>query len=64
MRSIRFKQIIVLILIFFFLFGDFFNLKKKLKDLFKYLNNSIFKNYKKKETWTHIFGFGNQSFTY
>lgn len=49
MRSIRFKQIIVLIFFFLFLFGDFFNLKKKLKDFFKYLNNSIFKNYKKKE---------------
>lgn len=49
MRSIRFKQIIVLILFFFFLFGDFFNLKKKLKDFFNYLNNSIFKKYRKKE---------------
>ena len=50
MRNISFKQILVLILIFFFLFGDFFSLKKKLKDLLRYLNNSIFKKHRKKGT--------------
>lgn len=39
MRNINFKQILVLILIIFFLFGDFFNLKKKLNNLINYIYN-------------------------
>ena len=44
MRNISLKQIIIVILVFFLLFGDFFNLKKKVT---VYLND--FKNYVNKK---------------
>lgn len=50
MKNISIKQILLLILIFFFLFGDFLNLKKKIKTFFNYLNNVIVKINKKKGT--------------
>ena len=48
MRFVSFKQFLLLIIVFFFLFGDFFSLKKKLNRLFIYLNNFIDKNDRKK----------------
>lgn len=48
MRNISLKQILILMLIFFFLFGDFKNLKKKTINTFEYLNNFMFKNNRKK----------------
>lgn len=42
--NINFKQIILLILIFFFLFGDFFHLKQKIQKLYNYLVNFVKKN--------------------
>lgn len=50
MKNISFKQIILLVIIFFFLFGDFYNLKKKLEIFIKSVNNFIFKKIKKKGT--------------
>lgn len=50
MRNISFKQILVLLLIFFFLFGDFFNLKKKLTNLITHFNDFVLKKNKKKGT--------------
>jgi hypothetical protein len=50
MRNISFKQIILLVLIFFFLFGDFHNLKKKFTSYFKQLDTFIFKKNRKKRT--------------
>jgi hypothetical protein len=50
MRNINFKQILVLVLIFFFLFGDFFKVKKKIKQFLKYLSNVIFGDNRKKRT--------------
>jgi hypothetical protein len=50
MRNISFKQIIILILIFFLLFGDFSNLKKKLTSSFKKINDFISKKNRKKRT--------------
>lgn len=47
-KNINFKQIIVLILLFLFFFGDFLNLKKKIKDVAIYFNNNVFKKDKKK----------------
>lgn len=48
MRNISLKQLLILVLIFFFLFGDFLNLKKKLKNILEYLNNFMFKKNRKK----------------
>ena len=48
MRNISFKQIVILILIFFLLFGDFSNLKKKITYYFKQLNNFINNKNRKK----------------
>jgi Sec-independent protein translocase protein TatA len=41
MRNISFKQLILIIIIFFFLFGDFLKLKKQILTFVKYLNNII-----------------------
>ena len=43
MRNISIGQIVILLLIFFLLFGDFNNLKKKVKKLIKNVND-YFKN--------------------
>lgn len=48
MKNISLKQLCLLVIIFFFLFGDFINLKKKITTFKNYLNNIIFKNSKKK----------------
>lgn len=48
MKNISLKQLLLLVIIFFFLFGDFINLKKKIITFKSYLNNTIFKNSKKK----------------
>lgn len=50
MGNISFKQIVILIFIFFFLFGDFYRLKKKLDVFVKSINNLIFKKTRKKGT--------------
>jgi Sec-independent protein translocase protein TatA len=50
MKNISFKQILLLVLIFFFLFGDFFSLKKKLKNFMKYLNTFFTNKSRKKGT--------------
>jgi hypothetical protein len=50
MKNISLKQIILLIIIFFFLFGDFYNLKKKFENFIKSVNNFILKKIKKKGT--------------
>ena len=50
MRNISIKQILVLLIISFFLFGDFLNVKKKLHETFKKANNFFFKNNRKKGT--------------
>lgn len=50
MKNINFKQFVVLIFIFFFLFGDFNSLKKKLKVFSKYVNNFVLKKNRKKGT--------------
>lgn len=50
MRNISFSQIIVLIIICFLLFGDFFKLKKKLNNLKKQFNNSFSTKNRKKGT--------------
>ena len=42
MLKINFKQIIVIIFLFLFLFGNFSVLKKKILNVFKYLNNFKF----------------------
>lgn len=49
MRNIGFGQIIILLLLCFLLFGDFFSLKKKLVDLGKNINSYLSqKNNRKK----------------
>jgi hypothetical protein len=48
MRNVGFGQILVLILLCFLLFGDFFSLKKKLIDIGKQINNYLSKNNRKK----------------
>lgn len=48
MRNIGFGQILVLLLLCFFLFGDFISLKKKLIDLSKNVNSYISKKNRKK----------------
>jgi Sec-independent protein translocase protein TatA len=48
MRNIGFGQILVLLLLCFLLFGDFFSLKKKLVEIGKQVNNYILKNNRKK----------------
>lgn len=50
MRSINFKQILILIIIFFFLFGDLLNVKKKLNNILKHINNFALKKNRKKGT--------------
>jgi Sec-independent protein translocase protein TatA len=50
MKNISFKQILLLVLIFFFLFGDFFSLKKKIKNFMKYLNTFFTNKSRKKGT--------------
>lgn len=50
MRNISFGQILVLAIICFLLFGDFFNLKKKLAALKKQFNDTFFKKNRKKGT--------------
>lgn len=50
MRNISFKQIIILIIIFFLLFGDFPNLKKKLVAVFKQVKEFTLKKNRKKRT--------------
>lgn len=50
MKNISIKQIIIVVLIFFFLFGDFFRVKKKLQHLLKQILTFIFKNDRKKGT--------------
>jgi hypothetical protein len=48
MRNLNFKQILLLILIFFFLFGDLVGLKKKIKNCYcsiiSYFDNADKKN--------------------
>lgn len=48
MRNIGFGQIIILLLLCFLLFGDFFSLKKKLVALGKTMNSYLSKNNRKK----------------
>ncbi len=48
MRSISIGQIIVLMLISFLLFGDFKKLKKKIKNMFSYLNTYFDQKNRKK----------------
>lgn len=48
MRNVGFGQILVLILLCFLLFGDFFSFKKKLIDISKQINNYLSKNNRKK----------------
>ena len=48
MRNIGFGQILVLLLLCFLLFGDFFSFKKKLVEIGKQVNNYILKNNRKK----------------
>jgi hypothetical protein len=48
MRPVSIKQIILIILIFFILFGDFFNFKKKIKNLASYFTENIFSKPRKK----------------
>lgn len=50
MRNINFKQILILIVIFFLLFGDFLNIKKKLTSFAKHFNNVVFNKNRKKGT--------------
>lgn len=51
MRNIiSLKQLIILVFIFFFLFGDFYSLKKKLESVVKHITTTVFKKVKKKGT--------------
>lgn len=48
MRNIGLSQIVLLLLLCFLLFGDFFKLKKKLIDIAKQINSYLSKNSRKK----------------
>lgn len=48
MRNIGLGQFLVLLLLCFLLFGDFFSLKKKLIEIGKQLNTYLLKNDRKK----------------
>ena len=48
MRNVGFGQILVLVLLCFLLFGDLSNLKKKLIEVSKQINNYLSKNDRKK----------------
>ena len=48
MRNISIKQILILLLISFFFFGDFFSIKKKLQKLVKRTTHFLFKYNRKK----------------
>lgn len=50
MRNISFKQILILVLIFFFLFGDFFSVKKKINQLVKRFKETFMDSHRKKRT--------------
>lgn len=50
MRNISIKQIIIVLIISFFLFGDFFSVKKKLQKISKNITDFFFKNNRKKGT--------------
>nr|YP_009329929.1 Sec-independent protein translocase component tatA [Didymosphenia geminata]API83120.1 Sec-independent protein translocase component tatA [Didymosphenia geminata] len=43
MKNLNFKQILLIIIIFFFLFGDFIKIKKKFNELYVYITK-YFKN--------------------
>ena len=47
MRNISIKQILIILIISLFLFGDFFNIKKKLQKLIKGVNHFLFTRNKK-----------------
>jgi Sec-independent protein translocase protein TatA len=47
-RNISFGQILLLLLLCFLLFGDFYKLKKKLIEIGKQINNYLLKNNRKK----------------
>ena len=49
MANINFSKLVILLIIFFFLFGDFSLLKKNIEKLFKHYNkNSKIKKFRKK----------------
>nr|YP_010377337.1 Sec-independent protein translocase component tatA/E [Helicotheca tamesis]QYB23024.1 Sec-independent protein translocase component tatA/E [Helicotheca tamesis] len=53
MANINFSKILVLIILFFLLFGDFSVLKKNITKLFKQYNNILKKKkFRKKGSWT------------